>query len=645
LIFPKQLKTNPDMNENDDFMRFPEVEKEISDHIINSSRSMISIISRNYIYQKVNSAFCNAHGVRPDSIVGKSLSDVWGNNTFESAIKSKIDLCFSGKTVQYEAPFSTPQNGERFFEVTLRPILSKTDSIPYIVAETLDINEQVQLKQQAIAKEEEFRKLETNLPVGFLRCDPEGKILHANKAFLRIMDCNDEFSITNSNLKSFYPEEGLFEMHLQQLIDCNTKALGRVNLKNCKGKEIPCRLSGYLAVNELEQPVFIDLAVEDSSRELMLEDRLLQAQKLETIGSLAGGIAHDFNNILATISGYAEMLKEDLQHDPELSERVSKIEGAVSKARSITSQILTFSRQVEQEKVQVSVSEVLAETVGFVKSSVPPNISIKYDLPLKEAYVLADPTQLFRVFLNLMTNAIQAMEETGGTLSVNMEVVRGKFVRHELNKDIVADEYVLLTFKDTGLGMEPSLISRIFEPFFTTREVGKGTGLGLSVIHGIIKEMEGEILVSSKKEQGSVFYVYLPVSKKYPDYSGKSYRKKRILFIAGNQYESRILSLALENKGYELIYISDQNHLIRILTNENDPPDLVVYMSDSKQIQQGDIVLIYSRLKIITPLILITDSNRELLEEKLVNSGIIKQQLIKPVSLKEIGNAIQALLK
>jgi hypothetical protein len=235
------------------------------------------------------------------------------------------------------------------------------------------------------------------------------------------------------------------------------------------------------------------------------------------------------------------------------------------------------------------------------------------------------------------------MEQTGGTLSVNMEIVKGKLVKHELNKDIVADKYALLTFKDTGIGMEPSLLNRIFEPFFTTREVGKGTGLGLSVIHGIIKEMEGEILVSSKKEQGSVFY--LPVSKKYPDFLQNSDRRKKILFITGNKYESRILSLALENTDYELIYISDQNHLVKIMVSENDRPELIIYMSDSRQIQPGDIMAIYSRLKILTPLILISEGNRELLEEKLLNSGIIKQQLTKPVSLKEIRNAIQSLLK
>ena len=120
-----------------------------------------------------------------------------------------------------------------------------------------------------------------------------------------------------------------------------------------------------------------------------------------------------------------------------------------------------------------------------------------------------------------MTNAIQAMEASGSTLSVKMDAVEGKFVKHELNKNIVADEYVLPTFKDTGKDMEQTLMNRIFEPFFTIREVGKSTGLGLPVIHGIIAEMEGEILVSGKKEIGSVFYIYLPISKKYPDFYGK----------------------------------------------------------------------------------------------------------------------------
>ncbi|MCX6255027.1 MAG: PAS domain S-box protein [Bacteroidia bacterium] len=408
------------ISDENDYLRFLAREKDISDKIINHSRSMISIINRNYTYEKVNTTFCNAHKIITDSIVGKSLGDVWGHETFQNVIKSNIDLCFSGKTVRYEASFDTPQLGKRYFEVVFRPLSIEAGEITHLLAETFDINDLKLSEQAVLEKEEEFRKFETNLPIGFLRCDPEGKILHANKAFLKIMDCRNEVLITSMNLKSFYPEEGFFEMQYDQLLECNTKTFGRVTLKNCNGNEIPCRISGFLGFDESGTPSFIDFAVEDSSRELMLENRLLQAQKLETIGALAGGLAHDFNNILATISGYSEMLHDDLPIDSTLSEKVSKIQGAVSKARSITNQILTFSRQVEQEKIQISVSEVLKETIGFVKSAIPYNIIVKSRIPKKKAYVFADPTQLFRVFLNLMTNAIQSMEETGGTLSVDL---------------------------------------------------------------------------------------------------------------------------------------------------------------------------------------------------------------------------------
>jgi len=606
---------------------------------------MISIINREYVYEKVNSTFCNAHQVAMDCIVGKSLDEVWGHDIFMDVIKDNLDLCFAGRTIKYEAAFSTTGSGKRFYEVVFRPIMAKGGEITHLLAETFDINDLRQSELAAIAKEEELRKFETNLPIGFLRCDPSGRIIHANKAFLKIMDCKDESVITSKNLKNFYPDDSLFHLHIDQLNDSNTQSFGRVTLRNCSGREIPCRLSGFMAMDESGNQSFIDFAVEDSSRELMLENRLLQAQKLETIGALAGGIAHDFNNILATISGYAEMLREDLPKDSDLSEKAGKIQGAVIKARSITNQILTFSRQVEQEKVPVRVSEVLAETIGFVRSAAPSNIVIKSRITGKKANVFADPTQLFRVFLNLMTNAVQSMEEAGGTLSVSMEIVEGKLIRHELNKDIVADEYVLLVFKDTGKGMEPSLISRVFEPFFTTREVGKGTGLGLSVVHGIITELEGEILVSSKKEKGSVFYVYLPLSKQYTDFTTTTEKKKKILFISGNKHESRILSLALQNSGYKLIYTSDKKSFLKVMSSDSERPDLIVYMSDSKLIKPDDLLGIFEQMKTNTPCILINDPNQGILEEKILNSGIVMQQLIKPVSLKEIGNAIQSSLK
>jgi signal transduction histidine kinase/DNA-binding response OmpR family regulator len=622
-------------------LRYLYAEKDFSDHIADNSRSMLSIINRDYVYEKVNATFCNAQSIKIESIIGKSLSEIWGKETFEGKIKQNIDLCFSGNTVRYEANFDTPLFGNRSYEVVFRPIIKNTGEISHLLAETFDITD-LKLSQQVVNDmEEEFKRLETNLPIGFLRCDTSGNIIHANRAFLKIMECDDETLIAGLGIHEFYVEKGLLEIHLSQLLNAKIKTFGRVPLYTCNGNEIACRISGFLVANESDAPSFIDFAFEDSSRELMLENRLFQAQKLETVGALAGGLAHDFNNILTTIYGYSEMLIEEIPKSSPMAEKIGKIITAITKARSLTDQILTFSRQVDQEKIPVSVVEVLNETIGFVKSGKPKNIDIIDDILTTDVHIHADPTQLFRIFLNLMTNAIQAMEEKGGTITVKLTVVDGNLVRHDLNKDIVADDYALITFEDTGEGMDPSLMRRIFEPYFTTREIGKGTGLGLSVVHAIVAEIEGEILVSSKKNKGSVFSVYLPVSSEYHKKEEKDDRNKMLLFISGNRYESRILSLALENSGYKIVFASDLNRFLKLISGKIRIPDLIIYMDDSEEIRPEDLINIYSSKKINTPVILISDKNQLQSTEKLVNSGIVKQQLSKPVSLREIHNAIQ----
>jgi CheY-like chemotaxis protein len=164
-------------------------------------------------------------------------------------------------------------------------------------------------------------------------------------------------------------------------------------------------------------------------------------------------------------------------------------------------------------------------------------------------------------------------------------------------------------------------------------------------VHGIIAEMEGEILVSSNKHQGSVFYVYLPLSRELNDFHAVNENMKRILFLAGNKYESRILSIALESAGYNLLYASDHKRLIKILTDSACQPDLILYMSDSEKINIQYLKGIFCRLNLTIPCIMIANTEKDLSDEKLLNSGIINQYLVKPVSLKEIKNTIQLSLK
>ena len=374
-----------------------------SEQIIDNSRSMVSIINRSYIYEKVNKPFRSAHNVNTGSIVGKSLGEVWGIETFRKRIKNKLDLCFSGKTVRYEASFTTPVTGKRYYQVVFRPIKTGNGEVTHLMAETFDIT----------------------------------------------------------------------------------------GLKESK-------------------KITADLKKEIRYKEIEFENRLLQAQHLESIGVFAGGIAHDFNNILATISGYAEMLQDDLAAESSLKIKAEKIISAVNRAKSLTNQVLTFSRQSGLEKELISVNDILSEALDFVRTTASPEIIIKKNLTECKTSVLADPIQLFRVFLNLMTNAMHAMEERGGILSVETVVLKSNEIRSLIRRDILAEEYVLITIRDTGVGMDSVLLQRIFEPYYTTKEVGKGSGLGLSVAYGIVAEMEGEIVVSSKKKSGSVFAVYLP---------------------------------------------------------------------------------------------------------------------------------------
>jgi PAS domain S-box-containing protein len=607
---------------------------------MNSSRSMLSIINRNYVYEQVNTAFCKAHNLSEETLLGRSLSEIWGDEVFRKNIKKNVDLCFDGNTIRYEAGFITPLMGNRYFEVIFRPIVKEGGKVTHLLAETFDITELKQTQKVVSEMTEEFKKLETNLPIGFLRCETDGTIIHANKAFIKIIGCDDQVNFSGLNIKDFYIEKSLFDIHMKQLRSEQIKTFGRVPLFTCSGSEIACRISGFIVSDHLGNPSFIDFAFEDSTREIMLENRLLQAQKLETIGALAGGLAHDFNNILSTIFGYSEILMDELPKDSPLSEKVTRIIAAVSKARSLTHQILTFSRQVEQQKIPVSVNEVIKEAIGFIESTSPKNINIIATVDSPVATVYADPTQLFRVFLNLMTNGMQAMEEDGGTLLIDLALVEGKSIMNRLGRDIIADEYALIRIEDTGVGMEPSVMQRIFEPYFTTKEVGKGTGLGLSVVHGIVAEIEGEVQVSSRKGKGSIFSVYLP-SFDARGYTIDEDAGKKLLFISGNLHESRVVSLGLEKSGHKIDFVSDRKSFSGRFSDHARLPDIILFMDDSNEINAGHISELYHIHNLKIPLILITDNDQFLSKEILLNSGVAKQVLIKPVSLREIENAIQ----
>src|SRR5215831_20128514 len=241
-----------------------------------------------------------------------------------------------------------------------------------------------------------------------------------------------------------------------------------------------------------------------------LEAQLLQAQKMEAIGTLAGGIAHDFNNILAAILGYTELALRVIHQDSVAWHYLQEVHKAGQRATLLVQQILTFSRRTEQVYTPVQLPRLVEEALALLRASLPSTIEIHQHIDPEVGPVLADPTQLHQVIINLCANAEYAMRQTGGILDVRLEAVEVDTALAVQHPTLHLGPYVRLTVRDTGQGMSPDVVERIYDPFFTTKATGEGTGIELSVVHGIVVNHGGTITVQSQVGQGTTFMIYLP---------------------------------------------------------------------------------------------------------------------------------------
>ncbi len=283
------------------------------------------------------------------------------------------------------------------------------------------------------------------------------------------------------------------------------------------------------------------------------EERLLQAQKMEAIGSLAGGIAHDLNNILFPISGLSEMLLDETQPDDPSHESLEQIHKSAIRGSELVKQILTFSRQSKPQKLPIRIQPVLKEALKLARATIPANIEITSCIDPDCGMVSADPTQVHQIAMNLITNAYHAVEGSGGTIHLEL-----KETAFESDDSIKSGNYARISTSDTGTGIDKTLIDKIFDPYFTTKEMGKGTGLGLSVAHGIVKEHGGDIRVISEADRGTTFHVFLPlledaitsktatVTRKYPT------GRESILLVDDESPIAKMMQMMLERLGYQV---------------------------------------------------------------------------------------------
>lgn len=393
----------------------------------------------------------------------------------------------------------------------------------------------------------------------------------------------------------------------------------------------------------------LDTRTRLESERLDMEARLRQSQKMEAIGTLAGGIAHDFNNILFPVMGFSQMIMQDLPDTSPMKSQVQAVLDGTERAKNLVQQILTFSRQSEQKSQPLKLELMIKESLKLARASLPSTISITGKIPRDAGMVMADPAQVHQIIMNLITNAMHAMEDQGGTLTVELKKTDGGENKGPAPQ-VPPGQYLCLEVTDTGCGMDPKTVNRIYEPYFTTKETDKGTGLGLAVVHGIVKTLHGEIMVESTPGKGSCFSVYLP---RLPDKEQTDPKKARplpqlngsekILLVDDDPSVLKMVAHLLTRFGYKVqSYDKSLDALARF---QSGPREFDLVITDMTMPgMTGDQLV--SRIKAIRPgipVILCTGFSEAIVNARTSQTSPDKV-LMKPAGKNDILGSIRMLL-
>lgn len=376
-----------------------------------------------------------------------------------------------------------------------------------------------------------------------------------------------------------------------------------------------------------------------------LEQQLRQAQKMEAIGTLAGGIAHDFNNILAAILGNAELAMDDVEETGSVRQNLNHIVKSSIRARDLVRQILTFSRISDQEQKPLHLVPVIEEAFQFLRASLPATIETTLEASLRDDVVIGNEGQIQQIIMNLVTNAKQAISD-GGHIEISLQDA-------SLPDSIVPDrvgshDYILISVRDTGSGMDESVRPRIFEPFFTTRETGQGTGLGLPVVYGIVASHGGFVAVESEPGKGSTMKVFLPkanvrVESSLEPVNEMPHGKEHILFVDDEESLCLLIDQRLSRLGYRVTTAASGEEALHLFARNPDDFDLVITDQTMPVMTGLGLSRELLRIRPDLPIILCTGYSERANKDIAKEVGI-REFLMKPITQKELAETVRRVL-
>jgi two-component system, cell cycle sensor histidine kinase and response regulator CckA len=437
-------------------------------------------------------------------------------------------------------------------------------------------------EQQLRRSELRYRSLVQTAVYGIYRASLEGQFLDVNPALIGMLGYNSALEVLALDSQR---EVFLDSAEYTRLVD-EFRRTGRVDgfevrWKRKDGSAITVRISGRAVASEHEPSDVLEAIAEDITERRVLEDQFRQSQKMEAVGRLAGGIAHDFNNLLMVVSGYTEVLLDQIPLGNPLHAKAESIQQASDRATTLTRQLLAFSRKQLLELKVIEVNAIVEDMERLLRPLIGEHIELTTNLAPDVGCTRADAGQLEQVIMNLVVNAKDAMP-TGGKICIRTASVNLDDSYRPENTFIKRGPYVMISVSDNGYGMDRETQARIFEPFFTTKEKGKGTGLGLSTVYGIIKQSGGYVFVQSERGKGTVFSIYFPrvdepsEALAAPVAAATVGGSETILLVEDEESVRQLVRETLESRGYKILEAGNGNAALALAASHNETIHLVV---------------------------------------------------------------------
>ena len=492
------------------------------------------------------------------------------------------------------------------------------------------------------------RKIIHSIPLPLLILDETLTVVKANNAYLNTVNKKKNevvgLRITQVFPEGLFPEHNLLTKIREVLASGRTLCLTNIQDKS-SGHAVRYMHVTFVRIGRTENDELI-VFFEDITEHMNLQLQLQQAQKVETIETLAAGIAHHFNNILMGIQGHASIMLMSMDANDPFCKRLKKIEEGVEKGADLTQKLLGFAKEREFDPVLIELNNLLLKSVaifGGVRRGIKIDTNLQENMPM----LLVDPCQIEEVLLNIFINAWHAMPN-GGTLHLETSTL----LAHKTGSSDLGlrpGEYVKLSITDTGVGMDPETQHRIFEPFFTTRKIGEGTGLGLAAAYGIIENHKGTIRVFSKLGEGTTFHIYLPVTKESeqpePKLSDMIIRGSGTVLLVDDEDLIRDLSAeTLGLLGYTVLKAKDGIEGVSLYQQNKESIDLVILDLVMPNMEGNEV---FRRIRAINPdakVLLASGASMNGDAKELIKKGA-SGFLQKPYGIKAVSHKIAQIMK